>query len=134
MKIDYVPDLAPDRSAAVAKIDDAAEAMRGNFITKGSGQAMVYQQKKLEAEMFMANNEIADNAIPHIVAEAALNGYTKYQQAYIVLYMADQWKFISTVIESKRLLAKNHVAEAGNAAAIQAATVLDWSDLAPYLP
>lgn len=126
-------DLVPLQKAAVKAVDMAAEAMRGNFITAGSGQAMVYQQKKLEAEMYMANNAIDVNTIPHIVEEAMMNGYTNYQQAYIVLYMADQWKYISAIIEQQRLLAKNNVAAAENTTQLALAVQLDWSELAPYL-
>lgn len=119
--------LAPLRASAMAEIDTAAGEFRKNFITSVPGQEMVYQQKRVEAELLMANLNVSQAEIPHITAEAALNQITPYDQAVIVLAMAEQWATISAQIETKRLAAKAAVAAAVNPAQIGQAVAIDWS-------
>jgi hypothetical protein len=129
MKLNLTVDMTALKLAAAAKIDTSAEAARGLFVTLGSGQAMVYDQKAKEAEAFMANEAIALGEIPHLSGEAALNGIPVFDQAVIYLTMAQQWRTASSVIEAKRLAAKQAVTEAKSPAAIDAATLIDWSEL-----
>ncbi|TPJ51657.1 MULTISPECIES: hypothetical protein [unclassified Mesorhizobium] len=119
--------LTPLRAAAVEKIDNSAGEVRKLFITSVPGQEMVYQQKRVEAELLMAQLDISPSEIPHITAEAALNGITPYDQAVIVLTMSEQWTAISAQIETMRLAAKAAVAQATNPAAIEQASNVDWS-------
>lgn len=119
--------LAPLRAAALEKIDNGAGEIRKLFITAVPGQEMVYQQKRLEAEQLMANTEIPVSEIPHIAAEAALNGVTPYDQAVIVLTMSQQWTVVSAQIETMRLAAKAAVGRATNPAAIEQAAIVDWA-------
>jgi hypothetical protein len=117
MRLSLSKDLAPLRAAAIARIDDAAESVRGYFVTLGSGQAMAYQQqKKDEAELVSGNPGINPSKVPHIAREAALNGIALLDQAEIILTTAGQWKVVSALIEEKRLSAKQAVAAAGNPA------------------
>ena len=95
--------------SATRMIDESAELVRGRYITLGSGQAMVYQQKKLEAEMVTQDLEINPALVPHIAFEAALNQISLLDQAAIVLTMAEQWKMVSAYIESARLGAKGQI-------------------------
>ncbi|MBD9544240.1 hypothetical protein IB276_32875 [Ensifer sp. ENS04] len=111
-------------------IDTAAEQERGKYLTLGSGQAMVYDQKRREAEEFIANPEISDGEIPHLVAEAAKNQISKYDQAVIYLTMRQQWLTISPIIETKRLAAKSAVAAAQTPTEIEQAQIIDWTELA----
>lgn len=119
--------LAPLRAAALAAIDASAGEFRKNFITAVPGQEMVYQQKRVEAEMLMADADTNPATIPHIVAEAALNGIEPFDQAVIVLTMAEQWTALSALIEGKRLGAKAAVAAATTPAQIDQAAAIDWS-------
>ncbi|ESY35780.1 hypothetical protein NKK48_01630 [Mesorhizobium sp. C386A] len=119
--------LAPLRAAALEKIDNSAGEVRKRFITSAPGQEMVYQQKRVEAELLMAQLDVAPAEIPHIVAEASLNGITPYDQAVVVLTMSQQWMVISAQIEETRLAAKQAVAAAMNPAAIELASTIDWS-------
>ncbi|WP_210339127.1 hypothetical protein [Ensifer sp. ENS04] len=118
------------RLAATMAIDTAAEQERGKYLTLGSGQAMVYDQKRREAEEFIANPEISDGEIPHLVAEAAKNQISKYDQAVIYLTMRQQWLTISPIIETKRLAAKSAVAAAQTPTEIEQAQIIDWTELA----
>lgn len=122
--------IAQIRADLVSRIDTEAEAIRGRFITLGSGQSMVYAEKRREAEAYMADNDIDLDEIPHLVAEAAMNEIPIAEQAQIVLTMAQQWRAISAAIELRRLAAKKAVAEAQTLTALAAIT-WDWNDIVP---
>lgn len=130
MHLNLSKNLEPLKTEASAHIDREAERIRGRYITRGSGQAMIYDQKRREAEEFMRNPEISDGEIPHLVAEAAKNEISKYDQAVIYLTMRQQWLTISLIIETKRLAAKAAVMAAQTPAEIEAARVVDWNELA----
>lgn len=124
--------LTPLKAAAKVKIDAEAEAVRGQFITLGSGQAMVYMEKRLEAEDVCANPAMNDwAAVPHIGREAELSGISLLDQAAIILTMAEHWKGVSSMIEKIRLAAKNAVDAATNPAEIETAAAVDWSAIIP---
>jgi hypothetical protein len=124
-------DLGPLKNAAIRKVDREAGAIRCRFITDIPGQDMIYQQKRLEAEALMANPAIALPEIPHIVAEAALNEVTPFDQAVIILTMAEQWKAISAPIERERMAAKTRIAAATTPAEIEVAAIVDWAAVLP---
>lgn len=129
MKLSLAKNLEPLRANAVAKIDHDAEKVRSLFITTGAGQAMVYQQKLVEAELVMSNPDVDLLKVPHIVHEAQLNGISPQEQASIIIETAAAWRSISPMIEVRRLAAKKAVAVANSPAAIEAATHIDWSDI-----
>lgn len=118
------------RADLVSRIDSEAEMIRGRFITLGSGQSIVYAEKRREAEAYMADNDIDLDEIPHLAAEAAMNEIPIAEQAQIVLTMAEQWRAISAAIEFKRLGAKKAVAEVQTLTALAAIT-WDWNDIVP---
>lgn len=129
MKLSLAKDLTHLKEEAKKLIDERAEKARGRYITLGAGQSMVYDQKRTEAEAFMANENVSPAEIPHLVSEASRNGITVFEQAVIFLSMRQQWLNISPIIEDKRLAAKDAVDAAVNPAQIEAATIIDWSDL-----
>lgn len=133
--LNLTKDLAPLREAARNRIDEAAEMTRGRYLTPGSGQAMVYDQKRREAESYMikttAGDPIVNAEFPHLYAEATKNEITMYDQAVIHLTMAQLWLTISPMIEMMRLSAKDAVTAAMTPAAIQAAAEVNWPSLAP---
>lgn len=122
-------DLAPLKAEALREIDAGAEATRGLFLTLGSGQAMVYNQKQEEALAFMGNMEISPGEVPHLHAEATRNGISMFDQAVIYLTMREQWLTVSPIIENTRLAAKEAVSQATNPAEITAAKNIAWSAL-----
>ncbi|WP_454287271.1 hypothetical protein [Rhizobium arsenicireducens] len=126
MKLNLNRDIAALRTEAWARIDAAAEQSRVQFMTLGSGQAMVYDQKRREAEAFMANPAVSPGEIPHLVAEATQNGLTSYDQAVIYLTMSQQWLTVSPIIENIRLGAKTSVGAATSPASILAVEAAIW--------
>ncbi|SDA39505.1 hypothetical protein [Sinorhizobium sp. NFACC03] len=120
------PDLAALRADAIRKIDREAEKYRRNFITPGSGQVMAYQQKLAEARAAVADPPAAATEIPHIVAEAAVDGVTVEVKATEIIATFEQWQTISAGIEAKRLGAKKAVTEAATAEAIHTASNVNF--------
>lgn len=129
MRLDLRADFSALKRAAEWKIDSEAEEVRKHFITPGSGQAMVYQQKRLEAEMVVADPAINASLVPHIYQEAELNQISLFDQAVIVLTMAYQWQQVSAIIETRRLGAKALVAQAVSPVQINAASIVNWADI-----
>ncbi len=74
-------DIAPVKAGAIDKVNRDAERVRGLFVTPGTIQSMVDEQKMREAQAFLANPAIDAAEIPHIVAEAQAFGLTNEQQA-----------------------------------------------------
>lgn len=120
------PDLVTLRADAIRKVDREAEKYRRNFITPGSGQVMAYQQKLAEARAAIADPPAAESEIPHIVAEAAIDGVTVVVKAGEIIATFEQWQTVSASIEAKRLGAKKAVAEATTAEAINAAANINY--------
>jgi hypothetical protein len=114
-----------ERLSAARMIDETAEIVRSRYITLGSGQAMVYQQKKLEAELVAADAGINPSLVPHIAYEAGLNQIPLLDQAAIVLTMAEQWKMVSAYIEMARLGAKAQIATLATVEDIRAFMTID---------
>ncbi|MDX3929235.1 MAG: hypothetical protein QHC90_25965 [Shinella sp.] len=121
------PDLDALKADALKRIDRSAETYRLNFITPGDGQVMAYQQKLVEARAFVADPEIAAAEIPHLTAEAPVDGVTIAEKAAEIVATFEAWQTISAAIEGKRMAAKKAVAEAETAAAIASAATVNWS-------
>ena len=58
-------DLAALRAACIYSVDVEAEAVRGRFLTAGSGQAMTYTRKEAEALLIESFVGEAFDAIEH---------------------------------------------------------------------
>jgi len=127
MKLNLTRNLTLIRIEAWATIDAEAERVRGQFMTLGSGQAMVYDQKRREAEVFMANQGVSPGEIPHLTTESTMNGISIFDQAVIYLTMSEQWLTVSPMIENLRLAAKAAVSNATNPREIYEATMnIGW--------
>jgi hypothetical protein len=109
------------------KVDAGAETARLRFITSGSGQAMVYQEKLRQAYAFQLDPTA--EAFDHIHMEATASGVTPEVTAATIIAKAVQWRYISAVIESTRLLTKSNVDAAANFAAADAAAVINWDQV-----
>lgn len=120
-------EIAAAKKTACDRIDTAAGALREQYITCVPGQAMVYEQKRREAEAYQANKDIDHAEIPHLVAEAAMNKITLDAQATTYITMANQWTALSAQIEVKRLAGKDAVNACDSVAAVQAVSSVDWS-------
>lgn len=120
-------DLDALRAAAVLKVDRSAEAYRMEFITPGFGQVMAYQQKLEEARAKQANASIANDKIPHIVAEAEADEMTTAEKAQQIVDTFAAWQHISAGVEAKRMAAKKAIALAGTPEAIASAGNIIWT-------
>lgn len=138
MRLSLSKNLDPLKNKACAEIDGEAENIRGRYITLGSGQAMVYDQKRTEAEAYIAaynaGQTLPQGEIPHLAAEADRNGVSLFDQAVIYLTLRQQWLTVSPIIENARLAAKDAVMAATTPAEIEMAKVIDWSGMAAMGP
>jgi hypothetical protein len=132
MRYDRKVDLTALRGELLTRIDVEAEDMRTRFVTPGSAQSMVSMEKRQEAELFMTNPEVSPALVPHLVSEAAMAGVDVFDIAVDVLTMAERWKVVSALIESRRLAAKSAVRDAETAMTARAAARVDWSDIEAY--
>ena len=109
------------------KIDASAETTRLRFITPGSGQAMVYQEKLRQAYAYLldANSE----SFSHIHLEAAAAGVTPEVMAQTIIQKAEMWREVSAVIEATRFSAKAAVESAANFAGADAAGSVNWDQV-----
>lgn len=105
-------------------IDAEAEEVRSRFITPGSGQAITYMEKRLEAEAW-ADDPGA--TVPILTAEATALGVPLADVVAEVLGAVTIWKTAAALIEGTRRGAKMAVTGAsGNLADMQAAAQIDW--------
>ncbi len=127
-------DLAAEKSKAKAKVDEIAERIRGYFVTPGSGQAMVYTEKRKEAEDYLANLNIGVGEIPHIALEAALDGVTIFDKSVEVVTVSYQWREISSRIERIRLETKKNIDLATDYRVIrEMPNNMDWSPVLMFV-
>ncbi|QWY83362.1 hypothetical protein [Rhizobium phage RHph_X3_2] len=112
--------LDPLKVTACAQVDRMAETCRGKYITPGAGQAMVYVQKEKEAELLMADPNVSEDLIPHIVTEATVANITLQAMANIILTRAAQWRMVSPPIEVTRLTTKQQIMAATSPVEIDA--------------
>lgn len=118
------PDPAAVERNLIAEIDAQAEAERIKFITSGAGQAMTYEQKRLELAAFDAGGE---GPFPFFEAEAAARGISVADVAAEVRAATEQWRVVGAEIEAKRLAAKAAVRAAETVEDKRAAAQVDWS-------
>lgn len=121
-----VRDLTPLRAAAKAKVDAAAETARLAYVTPGSAQAMVYEQKFAEAQAFLADPTLTDAAAPHLYSEVGITAGTVAEVAGVIIAMRSLWLVKSSQIEAARLGAKAAIDAATSPAAIDAAAEVVW--------
>jgi len=114
-----------DRAAAKQAIDEAAERCRLQWITGGAGQAMVYQQKRAEADRYLA--EGGDPAgYPILSASVGIEAADVAGVAALVAGTTAAWTGIAAGIERLRLSAKKAVGLATTWAEIDAASTVAW--------
>ncbi len=92
--------LADAKAARRASVCNRAEALRNQFLTPGSGQAITYTRKEAEARAWAAGD--APASAPFLAAEAAAVGMTIDALALVVIAQADAWVAIGSAIEARR--------------------------------
>ena len=82
----------PSVDDLIARIDAEAEAVRAQYITPGSGQAMVYGAKQAEARAYQAAGKPSDlTDYPLLGAEVGITTPTASEIAALWLAMEAQW-------------------------------------------
>lgn len=130
--------LEAAKTAAILSVNTAAEAKRMTYTTPGSGQAMTYQKKLVEAQIIMvdAASQAAADAMnnadlkanyPMIWASIPKSGATALAVAQLVINTELQWGQIGGVIEKKRNTALLAIEQATTLAAVQEAATVDWT-------
>lgn len=110
LSVNAAANLAIDKLAAKELIDSHAESARLRYITPGSGQSLVYQDKLLDAEEYIAAGYPADvSSHPWIDAEATALGITPQATADNIVANYNTWKQIGIEVEKIRLVAKRDI-------------------------
>lgn len=126
------PSLSSIQSASGAQIDAAAERCRGQFITTGLGQMLVYQAKAAQAAAFLAayptdaaaaSAAINPNNWPLLQDEVGITGRDLWSVAVAVTEIQGGWLVIAAMIEQMRLGAKAAINAATSAAVISAVVI-----------
>jgi hypothetical protein len=119
-------DLTALKAQVKDRIDAAAETCRLKYITPGSGQAMVYQQKAEEAKACLAAISPVDSNYPLLSAEATATGVTISELAQNVATLTAQWIGLASAIEARRIGGKKVVSDAVTVAAVLAGAAINW--------
>ncbi len=120
-------DLTLERIEAQTDIDRQVRLARMLFITVIAGQEAVYSLKLAEAQRIAANwQNVPQGETPHITAEAAEDGVSRFEKAVEILTRDQHWKVGSQMIEALRRSANTALAAAKTAPEIRAAAEIDW--------
>jgi hypothetical protein len=109
------------------RIDAEAGTFRLQFITDVPGQQATYLDKEQQARACLADP--LGGPYPRIEREAARLGITAAAAAAAIVQTADTWRALDTLIDDRRLEAKEAVRAAATIEDKQAAAVVDWSAL-----
>lgn len=101
-------------NAAVNDIDQKAGEVRATYITVAPGQEAAYLLKADEARRFLADPEPDESSYPMLSMESGAMGQDISELARVILQKADEWQYISGVIESRRLYWKDKIRSADN--------------------
>ena len=132
--------LAAAKESLKARIDEAAEVLRGRVLTTGSGQALEYQEVQAQANAALkAPSKATANAYPMLAATVGVDVDPETQEpsndvlgvarSVVAAYAA--WNVIGAEIRGARLKGKASVDEAPSIeAAADAFDAIAW----PALP
>ena len=118
-----VPEIVPlerVKARAVARVNEAASSLRGQYITVIPGQEMIYLAKEAEAVRYLAETPSTLDGFPMLSAEVGLTAPTAYELAQLWVNMSDLWRGIAAQIETARLGAIYQIETAPDAAAVDA--------------
>ncbi|MGM4981862.1 hypothetical protein [Rhizobium sp. 11_C7_N12_5] len=129
-------DLTLERLQAQTDIDRQVRMARMMFITVIPGQEAVYALKRREALLIAADRQqganVPESETPHITAEAAEHGVSRFEKAVEILTRDQHWAIGSQMIEAVRRSANAVLAAAKSAPEIRAAADIDWQDVRAY--
>lgn len=108
------------KARAVARVNDAASSLRGQYITVIPGQEMIYLAKEAEAVRYLAETPATLDGYPMLAAEVGITAPTAYELAQLWANMSALWRGIAAQIETARLGAIYQIETAPDAAAVDA--------------
>jgi len=111
------------KAQIIARINEAAELCRGEYITPGDGQTMTYLEKISQARACLAAQSPQAADYPMLAAEIGITAPALVGVAEVVVAAYNQWLVIGSAIEATRRAANVAVEAAETRAAVQA--VLD---------
>lgn len=126
------PIISSIQEAACAQVDTAAETCRGQFITSGIGQMLVYEAKYQEASKFLnlyptdaaaTAANINPNLWPLLQAELDITGSDLWNVACVINELQTAWTVIAAMIEQLRLGTKAAINEATTPAQVSALVI-----------
>jgi len=117
------------QASLCSKVDATAEQIRLKYLTPGSGQAMVYQEKAIEALAIQTDPNPTNDKYPVLAASLGIEGGTLLAVANLVLSIRATWINVATAIEATRLGAKANI---NAATTIAAANTIYNSIVWPY--
>lgn len=136
MRFSVPADLTLERLRAQAHIDKQIGDARALFLTLAPGQEAVYALKLREAQLIVADRKLGENVpqgeTPHITAEAAEDGVSRFDKAVEILTRDRHWAVGSQTIEALRRSANADLAAAKTAPEIRAACEIDWLAVRAY--
>jgi hypothetical protein len=134
MRFDRRANLSELRAQILLAIETQATDAHTLFVTPGQGA--VYLLKHREALAIVADRQqganLSGGETPHITAEAAEHGVSRFEKAVEILTLDRHWVNGSKMIETLRRSAKAALADAITAQEIRAAAVIDWRDVEAY--
>ena len=130
MLFNVTADPTLERLQAQTDIDRQVRLARMLFITVIPGQEAIYALKLREAELIAADphqgDGVSEGETPHITAEAAEDGVSRFEKAVEILTRDQHWKVGSQMIEALRRSANAALAAARTAPETRAAAEIDW--------
>ncbi|MDL2397472.1 hypothetical protein [Rhizobium mayense] len=136
MRFDLRADTELLRVQVRTEIDYQVGCARALFVTLSRGQEAVYSIKRQEALLIAADRQqgvnVPEDETPHVTAEAADDGVSRFEKAVEILTRDRHWANGSAMIESLRRRAKAALATATTPSEIRAAAVIDWQNVEDY--
>lgn len=126
MRFDLGPQLDDLRAQALSKVDREAEAQRLRHITPGAGQALVYEQKRAEAQRMENDPDPVASNYPLLAAEVGITAPTLAEVGSKVRELSAAWLATAAAIEAARLGAKVAIGAAATPPEIRAASEVVW--------
>lgn len=129
MRIVLSFDIAALKDSALSDLDAACQQFRSSAGVLTSISDPLFGEKLSESEMYLRNMGISAHEVPHLQAEAEVNGVTMYEQAAEIVSISFAAKELSAKIEKLRLSARMQITAADTAAEIESAKAVDWNSV-----
>jgi len=118
--VNNVKELDAIKEEAYDAIDEAAEATRLRYVTRGSAQALTYLEKSDDAANYIAAGYPAALTLyPFINAEVNATGKSPSVAANDIISQRNTWIVLAAGIEETRLSGKTNVMAATNVVAVE---------------